>query len=527
MRPARTLMLRAFADARLRTLCFAAFFFLYGLVQPIGYAKAYPKLADRIGLAQSFGTNPALQLFYGAPHQLQTVGGYTAWRVGGFTALVAAFVGLLAAVRAFRGEEESGRFEIVAVGAISRRAAFASRLAAIGLMIAALWLALALGVLLGGLSAGGAAYLALAVLSVAAVYAAIGVVASQLMPSAGAALQLGGAVFALDFLVRILADVGGHPGLHWLIPLGWAEELRPFSDPRPAVLLLPIILTAALALGALAIERRRDLGAALFASRDTARPRLRLLRSPTLLALRSQALGLIVWLLATAFFAIILGTLAKTVISGLTADMRQQLAKLGTGELTTAQGVLGFFFLLFILEIAFFCCSQIGSARGEEANGRLETLFALPANRMRWLGGRLAIAALGALLIALAAGLGTAIGATAAGSSVSFAKLIEAGLNCLPACALFLGIGALLIALRPREGVGLAYGLVSVAFVWDLIGDLLGAPSWLLGLSPFHQVGFVPAVPFRAGPAAVMIAIGVAAAIVALIRFRERDLVGV
>jgi ABC-2 type transport system permease protein len=153
MRPARTLMLRAFADARLRTLCFAAFFFLYGLVQPIGYAKAYPKLADRIGLAQSFGTNPALQLFYGAPHQLQTVGGYTAWRVGGFTALVAAFVGLLAAVRAFRGEEESGRFEIVAVGAISRRAAFASRLAAIGLMIAALWLALALGVLLGGLSA--------------------------------------------------------------------------------------------------------------------------------------------------------------------------------------------------------------------------------------------------------------------------------------------------------------------------------------------------------------------------------------
>jgi hypothetical protein len=37
----------------------------------------------------------------------------------------------------------------------------------------------------------------------------------------------------------------------------------------------------------------------------------------------------------------------------------------------------------------------------------------------------------------------------------------------------------------------------------------------------------VPAVPFRAGPAAVMIAIGVAAAIVALIRFRERDLVGV
>jgi ABC-2 type transport system permease protein len=188
--------------------------------------------------------------------------------------------------------------------------------------------------------------------------------------------------------------------------------------------------------------------------------------------------------------------------------------------------VLGFYFLIFILEFALFCCSQIGSARGEEAAGRLETLFALPQDRVRWLSGRLGLAVIGTALLALAAGLGAAIGATAAGASVSFPKLIAGGFNCLPASLLFLGIGALLVAVFPRQGVGLAYGVVGVAFVWYLVGALLKAPGWLLGVSPFDQIGFVPAASFRGGPAAAMLAIGVVCAGVALVAFRRRDLVG-
>jgi ABC-2 type transport system permease protein len=319
----------------------------------------------------------------------------------------------------------------------------------------------------------------------------------------------------------------GHARLHWLTPLGWVEEVRAFSDPQPAVLLLPLVAGGALVLLALVLERRRDIGAALFAPRDTVpRPRLRLLSSATLLTLRLQALSLGVWLTVTAIYAVLMGTLAKSVVSGITTELRQQLAKLGMGQLTTAEGVLGFFFLFFVLAIALFCCSQMGAVRGEEADGRLETLFALPAGRLSWLSGRLVLTAVGAVLIALTAGLGAAVGASTAGSSVSFPKLIAAGLNCLPASALFLGADALLTAMVPRQGVSLAYGLVSVAFVWYLVGALLGAPGWLLGVSPFDQIGFVPAAAFRAAPAVAMVAIGIACTALALARFRRRDLVG-
>jgi putative exporter of polyketide antibiotics len=45
-------------------------------------------------------------------------------------------------------------------------------------------------------------------------------------------------------------------------------------------------------------------------------------------------------------------------------------------------------------------------------------------------------------------------------------------------------------------------------------------------MSPFHQVGLVPGQSFRAFPAVVMVAIGLACAMVSLVVFRHRDLVG-
>ena len=55
--------------------------------------------------------------------------------------------------------------------------------------------------------------------------------------------------------------------------------------------------------------------------------------------------------------------------------------------------------------------------------------------------------------------------------------MIGAGANCLPPAVLFLGLAALAYAAVPREAAGVAYGLVAVAFLWQLFGALLGAPE--------------------------------------------------
>jgi ABC-2 type transport system permease protein len=91
---------------------------------------------------------------------------------------------------------------------------------------------------------------------------------------------------------------------------------------------------------------------------------------------------------------------------------------------------------------------------------------------------------------------------------------------------LFLGLAALAYGLLPRASSGIAYGLVILAFVWELFGSLLGAPRWLVDITPFEHVGLVPAAAFRPVSAVVMLAIGGLAAVAGVAAFRRRDILG-
>ena len=104
--------------------------------------------------------------------------------------------------------------------------------------------------------------------------------------------------------------------------------------------------------------------------------------------------------------------------------------------------------------------------------------------------------------------------------------MIEAGLNCAPAAILFLSIAALAYALLPRASTAVAFAVVTVSFVWQLLSSIVGAPRWLRELSPFEHVGLVPAQPLKAGAAAVMLAVALLVAAVAVWAFSRRDLVG-
>jgi ABC-2 type transport system permease protein len=518
----------AFRAARVRTLAFGYLFALYAYIQPAGFRHTYPTLSERLAFARSFADNKALRLFYGEPYDLVTVSGYTAWRVGGTLAIAAAAFGLLAAVRALRAEEDTGRMELVLAGVVGRRTAYLSAIAAIAAGTVILWLGEFAGFVVAGLPAGGSAYLALATASVVPVCVGVGAVASQLAPTRRIALELGGAVVGLFFLLRVVADTASGVGwLRWATPLGWAEELRPFTGPHPLVLLLPAATAAVLLAAAARIASGRDIGTGLLPARDTAEPRLHLLSSPTAQALRTERGSLIVWTSGVAVFAFILGVVSNSVSSaGISRSVQRELAKLGSGSIATPTGYLAFVFIFFILAVSLFACAQIGAARREEADQRLETLLALPVSRGRWLGGRLLLATCASAAISLVAGLLTWAGAASAGVSLSLPRMLEAGANCLPVALLFLGFAALAYAIAPRASAGIAYGLVTVAFLWELVGSLVAAPRWLVDLTPFEHVGLVPAQAFRPGDALVMLAIGGVSALAAVGVFRRRDLLG-
>jgi ABC-2 type transport system permease protein len=510
MSPELVLVRRALRDARTRTMAFAYLFAVYAYIQPVGYRHTFGTLAERVAFAHSFAGNKGLRLIYGQPFDVVTVAGYSAWRVGGTLAIAAAAFGVLAAVRALRAEEDTGRMELVLSLPIGRRTTYQAAVAAMGVGAAILWAAEFAGFVAGGLAVGGSAYLALATASVAVVFAGVGAVASQLAPSRRMATAFGVAVVAASMLLRVIADTaGGASWLRWATPLGWAEEMRPFTGARPLVLLLPAVATALLLRLAWRIAARRDVGTGVIHARDASSPRLALLSSPTAQALRASAGGLVAWTGGIAVFALILGVVSESVSSAdISEDIQRQFEKLGSGNIATPTRYLAFVFIFFILAVSLFACAQIGATRNEEEDQRLETLLALPVGRVRWLSGRLGLAVAGIALLSTVAGLLTWAGAASAGVDISLPRMLEAGANCVPVSVLFLGLAGLAHAVVPRASAGIAYGLVTVAFVWQLIGSLAGVPDWLVDATPFAHVGLVPTQSFRLGAAAVMVAVG-------------------
>jgi ABC-2 type transport system permease protein len=519
---------RRFAAGRTRDLAFAIFFFAYAAGQTSAYRSSYPTLQDRVDLAKSFGDDKAVRLFYGVPHDLLTVGGYAAWRVAGVLAIFVAARGLLAAVRSMRAEEDSGHEELILANAVSRRTSFYASLAGGALGAAIIWAGVWLGLVAGKLPAGESALLALGNGCVGLFFVGVGALVSQLASTRRLALELGALVLGVFFVLRVIADTAS--SLDWvrfLTPFGWAEDLRPFTGSRPAFLILLLGVPALLIAAAGWISMRRDVGVGLIQAPDTKEPDPSLLTSPTAQALRDERGRLAAWVIGGGVFAIVIGLLADSVSSASVSEsLNQQLQKLGVNAIATPSSYIAISFLVFILLVSLFTASQIAAARHEEADQRLETLLSQRVGRGRWLAGRLALATGGAVLLALAIGALTWVGAAVAGADVSFADMLGAGANCLPIALLFLGLGALAFALLPRATSEITYGLVLAAFIWELFGSLLDLPGWTVDLTPFHQVALVPAESFKAVAAIVMLAVAALAMLVAVRLFERRDLTG-
>jgi len=289
----------------------------------------------------------------------------------------------------------------------------------------------------------------------------------------------------------------------------------------------PAAVSLAALAGAAALWLRRDVGRGLLSAGEDARPRMRGLSSPTALALREERWSLAGWLLGSGGFAFIIGLISTSVSSaGISSSLRRQLKALGAASLTHPAGYIGLSFLFFVLAFSLFACAQVAAARHEEAEERLEVILALPLSRRRWLAGRLGLAAAGVVALSLSAGVLAWAGAAVENAGISLGTMLEAGLNCAPAAILFLAIAALAYALAPRASTAIAFALVSVSFVWQLLSAIVGAPRWLRELSPFEHVGLVPAQPLKGGAAAAMLGLALLVAAAAVWGFSRRDLVG-
>ncbi|OKI00278.1 ABC transporter permease [Streptomyces sp. CB02923] len=488
----------------------------------------YDTPAKRAEVAGSMTANGSLRALYG-PVFSDSLGGLTAWRIGGIAALLAGVMSLLIVVRHTREEEETGRQELLSAAMVGRRAPLTAALLAALAADAALTLLISAGLAMSGQPVGGSLALGLAIGGTGLVFAGLAAITAQLTESARAAKGLAGAVLGAAFVLRAAGDAATEDAsspLTWASPVGWAENLRAFADERWWVLLLFLAGTAVTTGAAYALTARRDLGMSFLPARPGPARAPASLNGPTGLAWRLQRTTLFGWsagfLLAGAVFGSIADGASDLV--GDNEQTREIFERMG-GQQGLADAFVSALTGMLGMVAALYAAGAVLRLRGEETGDRAEPVLAGAVGRLRWAAGHLAIAFLGTALILLLGGLGLGFtyGLTVGDVGGRLGPAVGAALAQAPAVWALTGVAVLLVGALPK----------AAAATWAVVGGCLGIgwigpaarlPQWAMDLSPFSHLPKLPGGDPTAAPFLWLLGLTALLVTAGLTALRRRDL---
>jgi ABC-2 type transport system permease protein len=493
------------------------------LVTAVSTEGIYPTQADLDLAAAAAQDNPVALAFNGPDQALDTLGGQVAFQVGAFGLTLVGLMSVLLLGRATRGEEESGRLELVRSMPVGRHAPLVAALLVVGAAQVLAATGSTLSLLSIGLDLHGSLVFGAGLLAVGVLFLALTAVTAQVAENPRVATGAAGGILGASYVLRGVGDMSGG-ALSWLSPVGWAQKARPFAGETWWPLALAAVVTVVLLGAALVLAERRDFGGGLVAPRPGPPRADPGLRGPAALALRLHRAAIAWWAGGTAILGFIYGSLTSSIedFIGDNEAMAEMLASLEGVSLVDSY--LATSLLITALLAAGPGLQIAGRMRAEEAELRAEPMLAAPMERRTWMGAHVAFALGGTALAMLAGGLALALGNAATGGGADrILELTVDALLYLPALFVVVGAAIVLFGLRPRWTAG-GWFVLAACFVIAMFGPLLDLPQWAFDLSPVQHVPPAPASAIRALPLVMLGALGVALIGGGFAAFRRRDL---
>ena len=471
--------------------------------------------------------NPAIRTLFGEPVALADPGGFTVWRTGTVVTVLIGVWALLAATRITRGEEDTGRWNVLLSGRAPLAEAVGRHLGVLSVAPVLAGAAIAAAMIAAGAGPAGAVLHGAGVAAIGVVFVGVGGVAAQVFPSRSAASGAAAAVLVAGLLARMVGDgVAALSWLRWLSPFGLAALTRPYEANRG--LPLSVLALAGVALPALAVwlAARRDVGSGILAPATGRAARRALLGSVTTFAVRRTLRPLLGWSATVGAYFLLIGLIARSMMDFLNDDPRfaQLAAEAGFVELGSVEGYAASLFALLAVPAGVFVAVRLASAVADEGNGRLAVLLASPVTRFRLLAAEGAAAIGGAVVLITVAGVATWAGAAVVRAELGLGASLAGTWNVLPIVLLCLGASVLALGWAPRAVATVGVLPAVGGFLWQVIADSVEAPAWVGGLSPFAHLAPVPAVAPDWPAAEVMITIAAVCVVVGALRYRRRDL---
>lgn len=486
---------------------------------------AYPDEAARQARAALL-ENPAAVLMtgpaYGADNY--TLGAMTANELSLTLIVAVAIMNILLVVRHTRAEEEAGRLELLRALPVGPFAPPAAALLAVAVADSIVGAGVTLALLAGGLPVTGSVLFGVATAVTGLLFGAVAAVTAQFSEHSRTASGTALAVLAVAFLVRGFGDILEPTGswVSWLSPIAWAQQTRLYVDERWWPLLLSVVAIGALLVFAVALSRRRDIGAGLRAPKPGPAEASASLLTPPGPAWRLLRGTFVAWTAALALLGLAMGTLADSI-----QDMVDSVPDIGeflggdTQSLTASFGATMLLFL--VVGIAAFAVSAVMRIHADEDAGRIGLVIVTGTPRTRSFLWIVAVIVAQVVVASAVTGAATGLGMSiATGEADWIIRMCGAALAYAPAVLFVFSVSLALVGLVPRLA-NLAWVLVVYAVFVAWFGELLNLSQWLRDLSPFSHI---PLVPYESASVAPMLILGAATVVLvaaAVVGFRRRD----
>ncbi len=522
-----------------------------GLVM-VELAAAVGSLISTPAARQTLVSLASTYAWNAAPVAVDTVGGYSTWKIGIFILLIAVWP-LLACSRMLRGEEERGSLDVLLAQPRGRTRVALEKLAAV-------WTALLLmGLLIGLITfAGGQKFNAdysladsllfgLNITLISGVFGSLALLVSQFTQERGTAAGITGGLLVVFIVLDMVHRVV--PGTDWISRISpiyyynLSKPLIPSYGTNPGAMLGLLGLSIILSGVAIWLFVRRDVGAPVmlpgFLQRQerTVPPERALpvnawsLRSVYTRSLAKLALPTFWWTIVIAGFAAWMVVVVKqmgdqlnTVAAG-SSFMKDLITKLGGGGASFNANLLSALFVLLPLMLMAFAVTQANSWAADEDEGRQELVLAAPQPRLAVLLARFGALTTATIIIGVLTLALTMLAAAASGLTLDWGNLLAATLSIIPLGLLVAALGYLFAGwLHAAVDTGLLSFLLVIWFFISFVGPGLNWPDATLRFSAFYYYGTPLLHGLPAGDTLLVLAVAAVALVLAAVRFAYKDI---
>lgn len=496
-----------------------------------GFLPAFVEIGKDGGLAALYETmkNPAMIALCG-PTPVETGADYTVGAMYShmmlaMSALIQILLAALFVVSHTRGEEERGLGEFAlsyGAGRLANALANLVEMVLINFGVATLTFGCLWPFKETSITTEGIVLFAFSIAMAGMIGAVIAFFFAQVFPTASTARGVSLGVIAALYLLRAVTDIENE-ALSMVNPMGWTYITYPFTTNDALPLLYGLVFSMVLAVVALAMEKRHDMGMGYVRERNEKQGVSPLLLSEPGFLWRINRAGIIGWVLTFGLLGACYGSIYGSMETFLNSNELIQM-------MFTTQGVAAETFftatILLVLEgLAMIVpVFVIGKLYTEETSTRLGLIYATKTSRAKLYLYSVLLAGVASVAAAAFAawGLGATALAVTEDCALSLADFVLAGLNYLPAILVSAGLAAFLLGWCPKWGKAV-YVYIVYSFMLNYLGGVLNLPDAMLDIAALSWVSTMPLEDFDARSTLVLLAVAAALFDLGFVGYLRRD----